>query len=108
MKLLYTTKSNIKAITSTAVAPQINKVGTTTIDKATPERRDKPAATKPSNKNGVKADIISSIIFLPSLYKFKYIVSTTLHQGEIYFFIARRFRTAEVEQPITCAIFATP
>ena len=43
----YTTKSNIKAITSTAVAPQINKVGTTTIDKATPERRDKPAATKP-------------------------------------------------------------
>ena len=90
------------------MAPQINNVGTITIDKATPETRDKPAAAKPNNKNGIKAEIISNIIILPSLYKFKYIVSTTLHQGEIYFFIASRFRTAVAEQPITCAILATP
>ena len=78
------------------------------IDSATPDTRDKPAAAMPSKKNGIKADIISSIIFLPSLYKFKYIVSTALHQGEIYFFMASRFLTTEAEQPIICAILATP
>ena len=98
----------MKAMTSMALAPQINRVGTIIIDKATPDTRDKPAATMPSKKNGIKAEIISNIIFLPSLYKFKYIVSTTLHQGEIYFFIASRFLTAEAEHPIICAILATP
>ena len=91
-----------------ALAPQINSVGTIIIDKANQDTRDKPAAAMPRKKNGIKADIISSIIFLPSLYKFKYIVSTSLHQGEIYFFIASRLLTADAEHPISCAILATP
>ncbi len=44
----------MKAMTSMALAPQINRVGTIIIDKATPDTRDKPAATMPSKKTVLK------------------------------------------------------
>ncbi|ETJ27871.1 hypothetical protein Q604_UNBC16844G0001, partial [human gut metagenome] len=64
------TKSNIKAITSTAVAPQINKVGTTTIDKATPERRDKriPENKRPRLQRVIVASILSAVVTAVGAY----------------------------------------